>query len=298
MKLRITNYELRIEDSVFRPRLICYRAACAAALLFVLFVTSFCGGLFAGELSDNDIYSQFKAANDLFRQGNAASGDDAGRLYGEAILRFERIVNDGGVKNAGVYYNLGNAYLLKGDVGRAILNYRRGELLDDSNSDLRKNLAFARSRRVDQVEVATEKKVLQTLFFWHYDFPVKVRFFLACLFFCVCCLVLTAMVWFGRRGPMAAVCAVCGVLVFCFALSVTVETAGEARRKAGVIVSESVVARTGDGHNYPRSFKDSLHAGTEFDIVKRQSGWYNIRLADGSEGWVPAGTAELITNYE
>jgi hypothetical protein len=266
-------------------------------LVLILLLAGVWNVCLGGELSEAEIDAQFKEANGLFSRGNAATGDEAVELYGEAILRFERIINAGGVKNAGVYYNLGNAYLLKGDVGRAILNYRRSELLDDSNSDLQKNLAFAISRRVDQVEVATEKKVLQTLFFWHYDFPVKVRFFLACLFFAVGCVVLTAIVWFGRRGAMAAVCVFCGVVVVCFVLSVAVESVGKARIKSGVIVSESVIARTGDGRNYPKSFKDPLHAGTEFEVVKRQSGWFNIRLADGSEGWVPVSTAELVTDF-
>jgi hypothetical protein len=296
LELRITNYELRIEDSALQPRLI-YNP-CASGFCCFVFLLLVCLPvvLFAGELSDDEINSQFNEANDLFRRGNEASGDAAAKLYGEAVLRFERIINAGQVENAGLYYNLGNAYLLKGDVGRAIVNYRRSEMLDDSNADLRKNLAFARSRRVDQVEVATEKKVMQTLFFWHYDFSVKARFLLACLFFAACCLVLTTMVWFGRRGAMRAVCVVCGVLAVCFALSVTVESVGKNRRKFGVIVSESVVARSGDGANYAKSFKDPLHAGTEFDLIKRQSGWYNVRLADGSEGWVPVGTTELITN--
>lgn len=248
-------------------------------------------------LSESEIDSQFKEANDLFRQGNEALGEEAVRLYGEAILRYERIINEGGLKNAGVYYNLGNAYLLKGDVGRAILNYRRSEMLDESNPDLQKNLFFALSSRIDQIDTSTEKKVLQTLFFWHYDFPIRLRFFLACMFFAVGFLTLTSIVWFGRRGPMAAVCVVCGLLVLSFALSVTVETVGKSRRKSGVIISESVVARTGDGGNYPKSFKDPLHAGTEFEMVKRQSGWFNIRLSDGSEGWVPVSAAELIVNF-
>lgn len=265
-------------------------------LAFVLVAVVLPIGTVLGELPEAEIYSEFREGNDLFRQGNDSSDDEAKKLYGEAILHYERIVDDGGVKNAGIYYNLGNAYLLKGDVGRAILNYRRSEMLDDSNSDLHKNLAFARSRRVDQVEAATEKKIMQTLFFWHYDFPVKVRFFLACLFFGSGFSVLTAMVWFGRRGAMGAICVVFGVIAVSFALSVTVEMAGKKRHKAGVIVSESVVARTGDGANYPKSFKDPLHGGTEFDLVKRQSGWYNIRLADGSEGWIPVATAGLITN--
>jgi hypothetical protein len=267
-------------------------------LVLTLLLVSAGNVCFGAGLSEDEVYSEFKAANELFRQGNEASGDDADKLYGEAILRFERIVEDGGIRNAGLYYNLGNAYLLKDDIGRAIVNYRRSERLDDSNADLRKNLAFARSRRIDQIDIETETKVLHTLFFWHYDFSLQVRFFLACLFFAACFLVLTAMVWFGRRGAMRAICVVCGVAFVCFALSVTVESVGKARRKCGVIVSESVIARQGDGHNYPKSFKDPLHAGTEFDLIKRQSGWFNVRLSDGSEAWVPVATGELVNNYE
>jgi hypothetical protein len=267
-------------------------------MFFVLVAAVSQASVVLAGLSEDEVYSEFKAANELFRQGNEASGDDADKLYGEAILRFERIVEDGGIRNAGLYYNLGNAYLLKDDIGRAIVNYRRSERLDDSNADLRKNLAFARSRRIDQIDIETETKVLHTLFFWHYDFSLQVRFFLACLFFAACFLVLTAMVWFGRRGAMRAICVVCGVAFVCFALSVTVESVGKARRKCGVIVSESVIARQGDGHNYPKSFKDPLHAGTEFDLIKRQSGWFNVRLSDGSEAWVPVATGELVNNYE
>ncbi len=263
-------------------------------LFCVLVLTAACA--FGGEnaLSEQEIYSQFTEANLLFDQGNAADGDDADKLYGEAILHFEKIVDEGGIKNAGLYYNLANAYLLKGDVGRAIVNYRRSEKLDGSNTDIKKNLAFARSRRIDQVQIKTEKKVLQTLFFWHYDFSMKIRFFLACLFFAILCLGLTAILWFGRKTPLPAVCAISAILVLGFATSVSVEKVLSSKVNCGVIVDDSVLARQGDGHNYPPSFKDPLHSGTEFDLIKTQSGWYNIQLSDGSEGWVPQSSAELI----
>lgn len=252
-------------------------------------------GAFAEVLSEQDIYSVFREGNDLFRQANAAeSGDEAKGLYGEAILRYERVESEGNIKNAGLYYNLGNAYLLKGDIGRAILNYRRSEKLDGSDHHIKKNLAFARSRRVDKVAVKIEKKVLQTLFFWHYDFSMKVRFLFACLFFGLVFVLLTVRLWFGRRSGLRAGCIICSLLFFCFTGSVLIESVIDSNRSAGVIISESVMARQGDGHNYPPSFKDPLHAGTEFDLIKTQSGWYNIQLADGSEGWVPAGSAEQI----
>jgi len=247
-----------------------------------------------GAISEQEIYSQFREANELFDQGNIGEGAEAEKLYSEAILKFEKIINEGEIKNAGLYYNLANAYLLKGDIGRAIVNYRKSEKLDDSNPDIKKNLAFARSRRVDQVQVKTEKKVLQTLFFWHYDFPIKVRFFLACLFFAILCLGLTAIIWLGKRTPLPAVCVVCGILMLAFTGSVSVENSVSSRVNSGVIVAESVLPRQGDGHNYPPSFKDPLHSGTEFDLIKTQSGWHHIRLSDGSDGWIEQSAAELI----
>ena len=74
--------------------------------------------------------------------------------------------------------------------------------------------------------------------------------------------------------------------------------AGEARARSlkvcGVITAPEVVARQGDGPNYPESFKDPLHAGTEFDLLERRSGWYHIRLSDNSDGWIPDNSAGLI----
>ena len=78
-------------------------------------------------------------------------------------------------------------YLLKEDLGRAILNYRRAEKLDASDLNIKKNLTFARSRRADRVETSTQRRVLETLFFWHYDFSLKAKALLACLFFAVLC---------------------------------------------------------------------------------------------------------------
>ena len=77
-------------------------------------------------------------------------------------------------------------------------------------------------------------------------------------------------------------------------LSVAAESYVGSRQISGVIVASEVVARQGDGMNYPASFKDPLHSGTEFEVIRQQSGWLNIELSDGSEGWVPKTSSELI----
>lgn len=262
-------------------------------LFCLLFTAGFATG---GVLPEEQVYTLFNQANEVFRQANSTVGDadKANSLYEKAILGYEKIVREGRIENPKLYYNLANAYLLKGDLGRAILNYRHAENLYKSNSDIQKNLTLARSRRVDKVEIKTEKQILQTLVFWHYDFSMRSKFTVACVCFAVFCLALTVMIWFGRSAPLTAVTGVSAVLLVCFIGSLAVEGYSQAVNLSGVIIAPEVVAYQGDGQNYPPSFKAPLHAGTEFELIERRPGWFHIKLADESDGWIPQSTAEII----
>lgn len=247
------------------------------------------------DLPKEQAYSLFAQANDLFKQANseAEDPDRAQRLYEKAMLNYEKIINDGQIENPMLYYNLGNAYFLKGNLGQAILNYRRAEKIG-SDREIQKNLDFARSKRVDILKPKTERRVLQTLFFWHYDFSLKSRFFLTCLCFGVGCVGLIVTIWFGRMAPTTAITAIFGVLTACFLISVALETYRQTTTVYGVITADEVVAHQADWQNSPPSFKEPLHEGTEFDLIEQRPGWLHIELSDGSEGWIPDNAAGLI----
>jgi len=247
-------------------------------------------------LPKEQVYSLFNQANQFFREANTTTNDPdrAQKLYEKAILNYEKIISDGRIKNSKLYYNLGNAYILKDDLGRAILNYRRAEKLDKADTNIQKNLAFARSRRIDTVDVKTEERILETLFFWHYDFSIKTKLLVTCICFAIVCISVTIMLWRGRTAPWVATAAICGLLTVSFLASVVLETRSRANTICGVITAQQVVAHQGDGPNYPESFKDPLHAGTEFDLLERRSGWFHIMLSDDSDGWIPDNSADLI----
>ena len=248
------------------------------------------------DLPREQLYALLNEANTAFQQANAAAKtpEKATELYDRAILLYEKIIAQGDVRNAKLYYNLGNAYFLTDDIGRAILNYRRALRLDADDMNIRNNLAFARSQRADRVTVQTEKRVLQTLFFWHYDFSLRTKLFLACIFFAVLCISATVCVWRGR-GPIASATVILpGILWLCFVASVAVESHSRSARIDGVVTAPEIVARQGDGPNYAPSFKEPLHAGTEFELLNRRPGWFHIHLADGSDAWVPDHAADLI----
>ncbi len=254
-----------------------------------------CTALASGETDLQQTYSVFTAAGDAFSAANTAqSYEKSQKLYTQAILHYEKIINTGKIKNAKLYYNLANAYLLKEDIGKAILNYRRAQKLDPADADINKNLTFARQRRIDQVAVRAKKKILQTLFFWHYDFSLRVKLFAACLLFGLSCLVLTAILSLGRRTALLPAFVISLLLAVALAASVAVQSHYEQSRLCGVVTTGSVTARQGDGPNYPASFKEPLHEGTEFDVIESRPDWLHIKLADDSSGWIPANSAEII----
>ena len=262
-------------------------------LLFVIATTgSYAWG--AG-LSQDQLQTLFQQANEAFRQANVEP-DPAlqTKHYQKAILTFEKIINQGQIKNPKLYYNLGNACLLNDQLGKAILNYRRAERQSKFNPNIQKNLAFARSRRLDQVAVKTEKKVLQTLFFWHYDIPLPIRFTLMCVGVGMTCVMGIFIVLQERTSTRVISTALCLSASLALLGSVLWDWNTQASVAPGVITADAVMARQGDGPNYPPSFKDPLHGGTEFELLERRSAWLHIQLADGSSGWIPDDAGELI----
>ncbi|UCG35659.1 MAG: tetratricopeptide repeat protein [Candidatus Omnitrophota bacterium] len=98
-----------------------------AASLFFQSLICFCENTNSG-------IENFYRANFLYEQTQ----------YTEAIKQYEALIEKGLV-SANLYYNLGNSYFKKGDLGKAILYYERAKRLAPRDIDLESNYAYARS---------------------------------------------------------------------------------------------------------------------------------------------------------
>jgi hypothetical protein len=76
--------------------------------------------------------------------------------------------------------------------------------------------------------------------------------------------------------------------------SVSVEQYVLTTYRSGVITADSIVARQGDGNNYPESFSEPLGSGVEFDLIEQRPGWLHIKLSSDQDTWIPDHSAELI----
>lgn len=238
----------------------------------------------------------FKEGSDLFEQANAASVDDpeaARELYRKAALRFERIVNEGGVQNGKLYYNIGNAYFRADDIGRAILNYRRAGQFDPHDQNVQKNLDYARSQRLDELAAADDTKALRTLLFWHYDFSFAQRFTLFAIAF-VLLWVAAAARLFRKRPFLKWIIGLATVVSVVLGASLLAESLALRNTRPGVVVAEEVTARKGDSDSYEASFQEPLHAGAEFTLVEARKSWMHVELPDGRRCWLPTDSVAMV----
>lgn len=287
-KSSVFSSQFRGKEVIARLRLLRFYVLWAATLAF-LAVPAFA-------MARKEAEETFRQANALFRQASDLAQKDPGaarELFASAAMHFERLTGDGGIRNGRLYYNLGNTYFRMGDLGRSILNYRRAQLLIPGDPELLRNLEYARSRRPDRIPSPEPRLLLDALFFWHYDLPLawKRGLFLASssAFWLVACLFLVT-----RRPSLKWSMAVTGTLGVLLLGSLAVDQASLWRDRSGVVLAPEVVARKGDGETYQPSFQEPLHAGTEFELLERRPGWWEVRLADGRECWLPVGTAELV----
>ena len=228
--------------------------------------------------------AQVAEANQLYEAGQ----------FVEAVAAYQALV-DAGVEDGTLYYNLGNAYFKAGDLGHAILNYRRAQALLPRDPDVTANLQLARAQTTDRlVEVedggALVSFVRRVLVEWTtLDEAAAITLGLWVL---LCALVVATILWpRGRQGLTYGIVVV-AVLLAIGMLSVGVRVP-EARNKApAVVVAVSVEVRSGPGEDYLTEF--SLHAGAEIRVLEQRNGWVRIALPGDLQGWMPSEAVENL----
>jgi tetratricopeptide (TPR) repeat protein len=250
----------------------------------------------SAKLGGRETASHLSQGEQLFRRAMELDRSDpeaAKAYYQEAILHYEAILKEGHVRNGKLYYNIGNAYFRLGDVGRAILNYKRSGLFMRNDQNLRQNLDYARNRREDRIEPRQKEKVLKTLFFLHYDVPSRLKLIIFAISFGALWVSAAARL-FSRMGWLKIVLAAAAVVSGVFLASLIVDSASLARSPEGVITAQETIGRMGDADTYQPSFKEPLHAGSEFRLLEKRPGWWHIELESGDRTWIPDGSGELV----
>jgi tetratricopeptide (TPR) repeat protein len=229
-----------------------------------------------------------ETANSAFAQALVSrDAQQEQHYYQQAIGAYEQLIA-AGVQTARLYYNLGNAYLRRNDLGRAIGQYRCGLRLEPGNPRLQANLRYARSLRQDPIDPQISQPaqaLVPSLLFWHDDLSLPTQVLYAGIGFIVAWGCAIAHLFWRRavlRWLLAGAVVVC-VLFSGSALTVHVH---HATARHGVIVAEAVPVRTGNGDSYALQLSQPLRPGTEFVVLEERGAWLQVRLENDAKGWI------------
>lgn len=240
--------------------------------------------------------AEFEQALSEFDQAQEIQTDQPARarqLFRSAAQRFASIAASG-IGNGRLEFNLANCYLQAGDIGRAILHYRRAYRFMPGDPLLVENLNIARSRCLTSVAKTRRSVVLRSVLFWHYQTSQASRLSAALAFY--------VLVWgililrsFMPRPALSVAAILCAIASASAGSSVAVNRWADRSAPEGVVIDMDVVVSKGPGSGYQRLFEQPLQPGVEFTLgSKTRSGWWSIELADGKTGWIDADRAELI----
>lgn len=237
--------------------------------------------------------SKLEEADQLCRQALALAQEDSAAAqenWRRAATLYESLIADGNYSNGKIYYNLGNTYAQLENWPQAIASYRRAQTFLPHNRQLQANLQYARAQRQDHFPAPEENSVLQTLFFWHYDFSFHTRLWTAVLLSVAFWAAALLLLWF-RPAWLKAVAALLLLGTLTFGTSSLISIYNLRRAHPAVIVAkgqEGINARKGDGNSYAAAFDAPLHAGTEVSILRTRGDWCEIALPNHETGWLEA----------
>jgi tetratricopeptide (TPR) repeat protein len=212
---------------------------------------------------------------------------EAQRHFREAAEHYEALRRRGAL-NAALCRNEGNAYLLAGDLPRAILAYRRGLLLPPDDPALRANLEAARGQVVYPMPDRFGGAPADLRPPWLPRLPSWLVSVLALTLYAVGWVALTRW-WMTRRGRLlvAGIAALVVAAAFGTLWAVGEVQAGqEAARPVVVIADDGVLLRRGNGLSYPPRYETPVNRGVEARLLLARGDWVKIELAGGETGWV------------
>jgi len=227
----------------------------------------------------------------LIAKGNTAytSGN-----YKEAIDLYKSVVSQG-LESPELFYNLGNSYFKLNDLPHAILWYERAKHLDPGNEDVSFNLSVANSMITDKIEPLPEfflkrwLKAVTDLFSMDAWAVAGIACLVLALFLFT--LYIASRVLLMRKlgfwGGFSTLILSIIFLVFAWTSYHSLKS-----DQSAIITTPTVTVKSSPDEKSTDIFV--IHEGCKIQLIDHIANWDEIRIVNGSVGWVEQGNFEKI----
>lgn len=204
--------------------------------------------------------------------------------YDKAITGYETITNEG-FKSGELYYNIGNCYLGKGDIGKAILNYKRAMRFIPRDSALLINYRYALSQMKQRDTVSKEPYLIIKLKEALDAFTIKEAIFIFFGLYYLAAIVIIIGKFAKTRRLLLWFTKVMLVLAVACVLIPLTKKINEQETEA-IVVSKTTDAKLEPLNDAASNFP--LYEGMKVYVLKSKKDWHKIKRPDGRIGWAVA----------
>lgn len=234
---------------------------------------------------------QASQPDSLFIKANEAYNKEFYQEATDLYLQIESL----GYESADLYFNLGNACFKQENYPLAILYFEKAKKLNPSDEDIEHNLLVANSKIVDKMEPVPE------LFFkkWWRDFynlfpgdtwaVIGVISFI--LFFILLAFYLLSNIIRIRKLAFFSGLFLLFITLFTLSLAYQKHQAVISHTQA-IVFTPTITVKSSPNPNSVDLFV--IHEGSKVDIRDEVSGWFEIKIANGSVGWLPSDALRKI----
>lgn len=233
-----------------------------------------------------------KSKPDQYQLFYNASRDYEKRDYAKAVESYSDILAMG-LESGNLYYDIGNSYLKLGKLGYAILSYEKAKRLIPHDSDLKANLAYARSL-VDGANETPDGNIISGVIKRIFEeYSLRAVIFSATILYL---LLLASIALFILRPYFARrLGAVQAVIIILFAVNLTgvaLRYYDERILRHGIIVQKQVECKYEPIDKTTTYY--TLREGMDVIVLKTRDGWSQIKRPDGKVGWVKKEAVEEV----
>ncbi len=230
----------------------------------------------------NEAASRYNKAGGLYRNGDFIQ---ALEIYEDLIGRDYR--------DPDLFYNASNAAYRNKQIGKAILYLEKARRMAPSDEDIRANLTFLNSVKIDK-ETTDNNPVTAFIVSSYERFNRNAAALWSGLFFLIGMEFFTAFLFVRDMKRMVFLTVgIAAVFLSTVSTVVLIEKSYRAGTVAeAVIMDDEVLAYSGPGVDNTHIF--TIHEGTKVTVERNQNKWSLIRLKSGSGGWVQTKSISAI----
>ncbi len=234
------------------------------------------------------------ATNKIDEVFQTASESYENKDFFQSLQLFLSIENEG-IINADLYYNIGNCYFRLNQIGKAILYYEKTLKVDSHHNAAKRNLkyvlTFTKDKQADDETdfLSSFKEKIFSFFSLNFLTVISLIFLCAIIF-----MINIIILKYRNREKTVPVfiISILVILLFIFGILSFLKFNSYHQENQAVLISSTVIGYSGPDEEFTRVF--TIHEGMIFEIEKQENDWTLIKLPNGIGGWIPSEKFERI----